>query len=303
MKQTRDNFTLIELLVNISISSSRFFKRSDKLELPNTPLFLKEKGGAGERGNFFSREKKFPLSPAHTPFTLIELLVVIAIIAILAAILLPALTRARSSSTRASCTSNLKQISVGANMYGNDFEDYLVFASGGTAATRVYESKVWYQQLDVYCDPPVFTCPGGPVHERGYDVGTKFKDGTYFKAQYAIQRLTGRGGLADDVFRKTTNIKSPSKVPMFMDGNYNRCISYQGFNNYASKGLSVDINSYIVTEANKNTNPNISMFGLWHLKSGNCANVDGSVINVTHSRVLSEFATYANVLKWMKGEM
>ena len=32
---------------------------------PNTPLFLKEKGGAEERGNFFSREKKFPLSTAH----------------------------------------------------------------------------------------------------------------------------------------------------------------------------------------------------------------------------------------------
>ena len=40
----------------------------------NTSLFLKEKGGAGERENFFSREKKFSLSPAHSHFTLIELL-------------------------------------------------------------------------------------------------------------------------------------------------------------------------------------------------------------------------------------
>ncbi|MBR7107959.1 MAG: hypothetical protein IKC89_06055, partial [Lentisphaeria bacterium] len=52
-------FTLIELLVDTFISSVRFFKRGDKLEVQNTPLFLKEKGGAGERGNFFSREKKF----------------------------------------------------------------------------------------------------------------------------------------------------------------------------------------------------------------------------------------------------
>ena len=50
-------------------------KSCDQREQQNTPLFLKEKGGAGERENFFSREKKFPLSPAYTHFTLIELLV------------------------------------------------------------------------------------------------------------------------------------------------------------------------------------------------------------------------------------
>ena len=76
-------FTLIGWQEDLSVSPLRFFKRCDQLEQQNTPLFLKEKGGAGERGNFFSREKKFPLSPAHARFTLIELLVVIAIITIL----------------------------------------------------------------------------------------------------------------------------------------------------------------------------------------------------------------------------
>ena len=57
-------------------------------------------------------------------FTLIELLVVIGIIAILAAILLPALAAAKEKANRTYCVNNVKQLSVGANIYATDSNDY-----------------------------------------------------------------------------------------------------------------------------------------------------------------------------------
>ena len=145
-------------------------------------------------------------------FTLIELLVVIAIIAILAAMLLPALGRARNKARQIECMNQLRQLGLGTIQYSQDYNGYIPGAVSGTPGNYVF----WHELLQRG------GLPSKNINHEGYWKPVPcYVHATMVNPKanitYGMNTIFGATNATYNILRYE-HLKNPSRTCMYGDG-------------------------------------------------------------------------------------
>jgi prepilin-type N-terminal cleavage/methylation domain-containing protein len=165
-------------------------------------------------------------------FTLIELLVVIAVIGLLAALLLPALARAREVGKRTRCASNLRQIGMAFMLYGSDQDDCLP----NTGDPFLWMGRRWRWVVQPYLafsgtalvagnpnlstnfSPGVLICPSDPTAATNFDSTSYGYTASSYFSDAAINAMTLTSLYQGNAFpcasRKGSEARFPSQKGM-----------------------------------------------------------------------------------------
>jgi prepilin-type N-terminal cleavage/methylation domain-containing protein/prepilin-type processing-associated H-X9-DG protein len=218
----------------------------------------------------------------QTAFTLIELLGVIAIVAVLAALLLPALSRAKAQGQKAQCINNFRQLHLAAQLYGNDHGDQLPrnHLQGdyyGPGENWVGGAMSWDSHPD---NTNTFLLTG----EGTGRLGQYLNNPTVFKCPSDQSWVEIEGKRHNRVRSVSMNMRVGDGRPLFLDRRAHQYVKWSSFHRPTDTFLFVEEHEdSIFAGAFAITPPESAEYGFWglpasrHRGAGTLSFADGSV--------------------------